>query len=257
MCNVTIATATGVVAPSQINPSQIQVTGTLTQCASNNVVITVMDSAGNVVAGPSAPTPVDPVTGSYGVFLNIAGVACGAALTVTAECDKNPQCQTSFAVPALSCCHFGAILIEATVPPGALDPTALAVSGTAFGCPGSQVIVTVADNTGTFIAGPTTTAVDPLGNYGVLLSLTGTVHCDDTVFVTVSCSQNSSCNIKHRPSRVDCPQCARAQVSYTAGPCSGTPATQPTTISAIISVPQGKVVCFRWDYGDGTHGQQF
>ena len=78
MCNVTIATANGIVAPNQTNPGQIQVTGTLGQCASNRVIITVTDNAGNVVAGPSIPTAADPGTGNYGVFLNIAGVACGS-----------------------------------------------------------------------------------------------------------------------------------------------------------------------------------
>src|SRR5690349_19803832 len=106
MCKVTISTVNGIVAPTATDPSQLQITGTFQSCAANSVVVTVKDSSGTVIAGPSPATAVNTNLGQWAVVLNIApgAVACGAALSVMAECASDATCGVSLSVMSLPCC---------------------------------------------------------------------------------------------------------------------------------------------------------
>lgn len=249
MCSITISRVHGIIPPGGGNPTQLHVTGILSNCASGNVVVT------STVTGTSAPTPIANLsTGGFSVVLPITSpnVTCGSQVNVTAWCDGNQaQCQTSMTVNSLPCCDFGPVIVAATVPLGALNPTVLNVSGTVFGCYGGQVTV------GSAVTSSNMATVDAVtGGYSVQLPVTGTVLCDDRIKIDITCTQNPACS-QTLPARVDCGGCARAQVSYTTGTCTGTPPKQPVTLDASISVAKGAIVCFRWFYGDGSSGAIF
>jgi hypothetical protein len=155
---------------------------------------------------------------------------------------------------SLPCCAIQVLDVIGKVAAGSLQPSAVSVDGSAFGCYGGQVAITVTDvASGVQVAGPSTVMVDAItGAFSATLGLTGAVQCFDKVDVVVACAQNSSCTVKHTAT-LDCPACAiRAQVSPIVGACAGNPPTQPVTLVSTIAVPAGATECYRWDFGDGS-----
>ncbi len=196
--------------PSAVNPTQLQITGTFQSCAANNVLVTVKNSAGTIIAGPSAATSVDVGTGGWAALLSVAAgaVTCGASLSVIAECASDSTCQATLSVMSLPCCDLHVVEVLGVVFPGALEPGAISgITGWSLGCYGGQVTITTVDNAGTTIAGPVTVLADAItGSYDATLNVTGTVDCFTKVTVKVVCTQNPSCTV-NVPAQLDRPAC--------------------------------------------------
>ena len=75
--------------------------------------------------------------------------------------------------------------------------------------------------------------------------------------VNAWCYTDSNCKASTLSDRLKCPQCARAQVSYISGSCTGTPPLQQITLNTTINIASGTISCFRWIYGDGQSGPMF
>ncbi len=238
MCKVTISTVNGVVSPNAVNPTQLQITGTFQSCAANNVLVTVKNSAGTIIAGPSAATSVDVGTGGWAALLSVAAgaVTCGASLSVIAECASDSTCQATLSVMSLPCCDLHVVEVLIVVFPGALEPGAISITGWSLsGCYGGQVTITTVDNAGSpAIAGPSPSWPTPspaFRYYDATLNVTGTGGCATKVTVKVVCTQNPSCTVNVPARAFDCPACnIRAQVSAAMGTCSGTPPQVPVTL---------------------------
>jgi hypothetical protein len=256
MCRVTISTVNGVVVPTAVDPSQLQITGTLQDCEENNVVVTVKDASGAVIAGPSPQTAIN-ANGQWVALLSVAAgsVTCGATLSVVAACASDPACPPgNLSLMSLPCCMILVQDVIGKVAPGMLQPSAISVDGSAFGCYGGQVTITVTDtSSGVQVAGPSTVMIDAItGAFSATLGVAGAVRCFDKVDVVVACAQNSSCTVTHA-AILDCPACnIRAQVSPMTGACTGSPPIQPVTLVSTIAVPVGATECYRWDFGDGS-----
>lgn len=251
-CNVTIWGVNGLVPSGQSNPTQLRVTGRTITCPSGQVVITSTITNGVTV-------PLNPA-GDFVATIPIVGtVQCGASITVRVECAGTPTCFDQRQNMSLDCCVLTIVSVTGTVPIGALDPIALVVTGTLSGCISNQVVVS---SSVTATSAPV--AADPVtGGFAVTLPLTTPIKCDTKIAVAAECywatppaPPTPACTAMWS-NRVVCPTCARAQVSYTATPCTGAPPQQPVTLNAIISIPKSATRDFIWDYGDATSGAPF
>lgn len=252
MCQVQIISVNGIVPLGSINPTQLKVTGYLTNCLSGQVVVS------SSITAPSPPTAPVYLGGGFVVLLNItpANVACDTQVNVHAECYQTPGCYDNYAGP-LKCCDVVISLFDAVVTPGSLTPSQIRVTGTLKGCISDQVIVGPVYNTlsGLPVTGPSLPKpVDPVtGSFIVQLPITAAVQCDDNLTVTAECYTNPGCKSTPKSGRLDCPQCARALVSIVnAGPCTGSPPKQPITLGATINIAKGTMGYFKWNYGDGS-----
>jgi hypothetical protein len=262
MCQVQILTVSGIVPVGAAGPTQLRVTGRLSQCASGQVVVS------SSVTAASAPTaPGYGMSGDgFVVVLPItaANVACGDAVTVVAQCYQNQGCQDTYNGP-MHCCGVVVSAFDAVVLPGSLTPSQIRVSGSSHGCASSPfilndpVIVSVSFGMVSAQSGPV--SVDPVsGSFFVQIPVPqgAVVQCDDTIAVDAWCSTNPACKSPTVKQRLDCPQCARAEVHIVSvGPCVGTPPTQPITLGATIEIAKGATRFFRWSYGDGTTSPVF
>ena len=217
-CSVQIWGVNGLVPSGQSNPTQLRVTGRTQACLSGHVVITSSITNSTTIALTGA--------GDFVATIPIVGtVQCGAAVNVRVECDGTPTCFDQKQNISLDCCEVTITSVTATVTLGALDPTAIVVSGTLFGCISNQVVVS---SLVTATSAPT--SVDPVtGGFAVTLPLTTAIKCDAKITVTAEgfwatppAPPTPACATTWSD-RVDCPGCARAQVSYTATPCTGGP----------------------------------
>lgn len=266
MCQVQILSVNGIVPPGATNPTHLRVAGRLSQCPSGQVVVT-----SNVTA---ASPPTSPVYGAFGdgfiVVLPITAqnVTCGDInnpVSVRAECYQRPACYDDDIGP-LKCCDVAISWFDAIVLPGSLTPSAIRVSGTSQGCASSPfllndpVIVRITTSSGAVaLSGPV--SVDALtGSFTAQLSIPAAtlVQCDDQISVDAWCSTNPNCKAPTVTNRLDCPQCARADVRVvSAGQCAGMPPKQPITLGATINIAKGAKRYFKWSYGDGTMSPVF
>lgn len=263
MCQVQIVSVSGIVPAGATGPTQLRVTGRLSQCPSGQVVVS------SSITSPSAPT--SPAYGMFGdgfiVVLPITAqnVACGDPVNVVAECYQRTACRDTYNGP-LQCCGVEVSWFDAVVIPGALTPSQIRVSGTSLGCTSSPyvnndpIIVRVTFTNGTSAqSGPS--PADPVtGAYFASVPVpAGTpVQCDDKIAIDAWCSTNPTCRSRTVSGRLDCPQCARAQVSVaSAGACVGTPPRQPILLGATINIARGTTRFFRWSYGDGSMSPVF
>src|SRR5688500_9069832 len=100
MCQVQIISVNGIVPLGSINPTQLKVTGYLTNCLSGQVVVS------SSITAPSLPTAPAHPGGGFVVFLPIpaaANVACDTQVNVHAECYQTPGCYDNYA-GLLKCC---------------------------------------------------------------------------------------------------------------------------------------------------------
>jgi len=249
-CSVQIINVNGIVPPGGTIPTEIRVTGYLVSCPpapTQNAGRVVVKST---VTSPSAPTVAAYPNGGFVVSLPLAansGVSCGTSITVSAECEADPNCIDVKTVN-LACCQINLVSVDGLVLPGHVDPDRIRVRGVALGCYGSQMV-----SVGTSVTGTQLTPVDPVnGSFAVELPVIAVIHCDSLIKVTVQCAQNPACSISQGIKYLNCPQCARATVSYTSGPCHGAPAVQPITLNATVYIAGGTTRYVRWDYGDGS-----
>ena len=245
-------------------PTQLRVAGRLSQCPSGQVVVRV-----------NAPfTATSPATSpSYGAFGDgfvviipipaAAGLHCGDAIDVVAECYQRAACNDLYSGP-LRCCAITILTSTAIVVPGSLTPSQIRVEGTAFGCTSgppfianAPVVVQVTFPGGAVVPGAPV-AVDTLtGVFSALIPVpAGTVvQCDGVIpSIEAFCSSNASCSAQPIVnSTLPCPQCARATTTIASqDPCTGTPPKQPITLGATISIAAGTKRNFKWSYGDGS-----
>jgi hypothetical protein len=247
MCLVQILEVNGI--GGTPNPTDLKVTGRLTDCPSGNVLVT------STLTAPSVPLNITYYPGGGFVAIipfNAPNVACDDPVNVRVECDRDPGCFDSFNGP-LHCCEVVVSTFHALVAPGSLTPSAISVTGTARGCIGDQVTVSSA----VFGASPPID-VDPVtGSFSTVLPITTPVDCGDRVTVAAQCFGDPDCPPGTRSGPLDCPQCARAQVSITKGSCTGNPPTQPITLAATINIAGGTTRFFRWFYGDASQSPVF
>jgi hypothetical protein len=262
-CDVQILSVNGIDAAGGNNPTQLRVAGRLSQCPSGQVVVRVNAP----FAATSAPT--SPSYGSFGdgfiVVIPIPGNAalhCGDAIDVVAECYQREACNDAYTGP-LRCCAITILTLDSVVPPGALAPSQIDVTGTAFGCTGgppfvaSDPVVVQITFPGGAAVPSAPAAVDALtGAFAASISVPAgvNVQCDGLLpLIEAWCSSNPACAAQPIPNgRIPCNQCARAVPGIvTAGTCAGTPPKQPITLGATINIAKG-IQYFRWSYGDGA-----
>ncbi|MEO8184844.1 MAG: hypothetical protein ABI895_39045, partial [Deltaproteobacteria bacterium] len=264
MCQVQILSVGAIVPTGASSPTHLRVTGRLLQCPGGQVNVTSSITAAS-----------GPVASGYGIngdgFIVILpitapNIACGGGVTVTAQCyQAGPGCSATYN-GVLECCGVQVLWFDAVVTPGSLTPSEVRVAGTSLGCAtvpsltNDPVIVRVTfPGGGTTLSGPIPT--DALsGAFVVAVTVpAGTVlHCDDDISVEAWCSTNTACQAIPARGRLDCPQCARAEIAISsAGPCSGNPPKQPITLSATINLVTGAIRFFKWKYGDGTFSPVF
>jgi hypothetical protein len=264
MCQVQILAVNGIVPTGSINPTQLRVTGRLTQCPSGKVVVS------SNVTSPSTPTsPNYGVNGDEFIVLlpiTAPNVTCGDInnpVNVTAECYNSPACNDIMIGP-LKCCEVVILWFDSIVVPGSLTPSQIRVAGTLQGCTSDPafiindpVIVQIDVGPGVSMqSGPT--PVDKVtGSFIALVPITTPIQCDEKVMVNAWCYTDSNCKASTLSDRLKCPQCARAQVSYISGSCTGTPPLQQITLNTTINIASGTISCFRWIYGDGQSGPMF
>src|SRR5260370_27821730 len=122
MCTVTILSAYGIIPPGGANPTQLRVTGILTDCLTSNQIV-----ISSSITAQSAPTSPINAAGDFVVTLPITAsspVSCGDTVTITGSCYGTATCTTTVSLQIL-CCQISNIAVNAVVPPGSLTPTAI------------------------------------------------------------------------------------------------------------------------------------
>jgi hypothetical protein len=227
---------------------QVRVMGRARGCPGSMIVVQILDPATNTpITAPSVPTQIDFGTERFVVTLPLtaAGWSCGDTVIVEAWCNADPLCKRSDS-EILDCCSVTLMTAQGLVPAGSLVPTVLRVTGTLFGCPGDQVVVSVPG-----VGQSLPQGIDPLtGGFIVTLPLPAAtpplVMCGQRLLIQAWCAQDTSCEDR-RDFEIDCPGCFRAQVSATpAASCTGSPPRRDVTFNATVNVPMGQTRQFQW-----------
>jgi PKD domain len=251
-CQINILTVNGIIPVGGTQPTRLRVRGTAVQC--QGVILTTTP---NVTAPMATPATIDP-NGRFLIDVPLTGtLACGDQLAVTVICAANTNCTATNSEP-LECCSVQIVSVDGLVPQGSLTPTDIRVTGALYGCASDQVMISIPG-----VAAPRTVTVDPVtGGFNEQLQITATgIICDGPtpIQVIAECvSGPAGCRDTFR-GVLNCPQCFRATLSASAGPCTGTAPNQvqPVTITAQISIPAGQTHDFYIDFGDGTSSAVF
>lgn len=142
---------------------------------------------------------------------------------------------------------------------GSLAPTRLLVSGTLFGCPSDQISF----ETLPAVTAPVTRMVDRTsGSFSEQIDLLAPVSCGDKLVLVAKCtdpanpSGQGGCSDRLTV-ELPCPQCLRAVIQTTIGPCSGMPPHATVALDAQVGLAGPGPAVFRWDFGDGSQSADF
>jgi hypothetical protein len=247
-CRIIIRTVNGVVPIGGTQPTRLRVTGIAIGCPGGVLL------SSSVTAPMTVPAAVDP-NDRFLIDVPITGqVNCGDPVGVTVTCAADSTCFATRPAQPLECCDVQIVTRYGVVPQGSLVPTAIRVTGTLYGCASDQVAISVPN-----VTAPRTVAVDPVtGSFDEQLPVTAPGFiCGTLILVTAECAQGpAGCRAQVRET-LACPQCFRAQISASAGPCTGSPPQATVTLTAQIGLPANGSGQFVWDYGDSSQSAPF
>jgi hypothetical protein len=247
-CSITIYKVNGVVPAGGTQPTSLRVMGLAVDCP-GGVIVSSTSPPGLV--GTTAPA-IPNGDGRFLIDVPLTTVInCGDQLALIVACQATPACFDTWTARPLACCEVQFVSVGGVVPQGQLTPTAINVTGTLYGCASDQVTISVPSAPAII---PQTLPVDPvLGGFGTTLPIpAGTVlSCGANIVVTAACV--GGCTVQYTKP-LDCPQCFRAVVSASLGPCSGVAPnqTRPVTLTAQIGLPGNGSASFAWAFGGGT-----